>query len=129
MITPWMIALTAVAGGAGAAVRYGITAAGARIAAHFPWGVLVANVLGSALGGMLVALIPAGDALGEGARLVLLTGFCGGLTTFSTFAVDTVQLAQRDETLRAANVNALANLGLGIGATIGAFALTSWIVG
>ena len=124
-----MVGVTAVAGGAGAALRYGITAFGARISPQFPWGVLIVNVLGSAIGGMLVAVLPAGDGLGEAGRLILLTGLCGGLTTFSTFAVDTVQLAERDEKLSAANLYVMAHLGLGIGAAVGAFALASWVVG
>lgn len=129
MIEPWIILATAAAGGAGAVLRFAITAAGARLAPNFPWGVLAVNVLGSALGGALIAVIPATDAWGDAGRLVLLTGFCGGLTTFSTFAVDIVQLAERDEKLRAANLNAIVNLGLGVGAAAAAYAIAALVVG
>jgi len=71
--------------------------------------VLVVNVVGSAIGGVLLATT-SGDL-----RLVLLTGFCGGLTTFSTFSVETVQLVL-DGKSRVAVLSVVANLVLGIGA-------------
>ncbi|GAB3622429.1 hypothetical protein GCM10027418_05110 [Mariniluteicoccus endophyticus] len=56
----------------------------------WPWGVVVANVLGSFVLGAAVAL------LGHDARLAFVgTGFCGALTTWSTFAVDAVRLLRR----------------------------------
>ena len=62
-----------------------------------PWGTIVANVSGSLLIGLVAGgagegLRPA--ALGETARLFLTVGFCGGYTTFSSFSLQTVQLAQ-----------------------------------
>ncbi len=54
-----------------------------------PWGVLLVNVAGSFLAGLAVAGVD--DAA---LQLAIVTGFCGGLTTFSTHAVDTVRLAR-----------------------------------
>lgn len=59
---------------------------GHRLDAGFPWGLLVVNTLGSGLFGLLAAL-----SLGEGAWALLGTGFCGGFTSFSTFAVQAVE--------------------------------------
>jgi CrcB protein len=58
-------------------------------------------------------------AISDDLRLVLLTGVCGGLTTFSTFSVETIQLVV-DRELGRAGASVAGNLVLGIGAaTIG----------
>lgn len=97
-----------VAGALGAVLRHlATTLLGSQRA------VLLVNVVGSALGGVLLAVAE------PDLRLVLLTGFCGGLTTFSTFSVETVQLAVDGRVARAA-ANAGLNLVLGVaGAAIG----------
>ncbi len=83
------IFLVALGGGAGAVTRYVIERAAAqRIAAPFPYGILVANVVGSFLLGVLLGSV-------TGAWLVLLgVGYCGALTTYSTFAHDTMRLTE-----------------------------------
>jgi fluoride exporter len=86
-----VIALTilalAGAGAAGSLLRY---LAGVALPARrsLPWGVLLVNAVGSLVAGMAVAGVD-DDLL----RLAIVTGFCGGLTTFSTHAVDTARLA------------------------------------
>jgi CrcB protein len=87
--------------------------------ARFPWAVLLVNVAGSLAAGILLG-IPLGDDL----RLVLLTGFCGGLTTFSTFSVETIQLIQ-DGRARSALASVGANLVLGVGAAALGYAVSS----
>ncbi|MEI6363368.1 MAG: CrcB family protein [Actinomycetes bacterium] len=82
-LTTWI----AVVGGAavGAPLRYlvdrGVTegVASARNSRQFPWGLLVVNVLGSAIAGVVLATTT-GDL-----RFLLLVGFCGAFTTFSGF--------------------------------------------
>ena len=96
-----MIALVLLAGALGAVLRY--------LASHLPWGVLLVNVVGSLIAGLAAAGLT-GDA-----RLILLTGFCGGLTTFSTFSVETVQ-AVIEGRWRRATLSVALNLVLGIGA-------------
>lgn len=110
-----IVAAALVAGALGAVIRFLL----ARAFASQPgWAVLVVNVLGSALGGVLLALA-SGDV-----RLILLGGFCGGLTTFSTFGVETIQLVL-DGKARVAALSVAANLVLGIGAAAVAFAVTT----
>jgi CrcB protein len=104
-----------VAGGLGAVIRFLVTRA---FAARPVAAVLVVNVIGSALGGLLLGLA-SGDI-----RLILLGGFCGGLTTFSTFGVETIQLAL-DGKARVALVSVAANLILGVGAATLAYALVA----
>ena len=111
-----IVALMTLAGGAGAAVRYGVDdLVGRRRGRQYPLGTLLINVTGSLLAGILV-----GAALDHGLsaalRTVLVTGFCGGYTTFSTAAVDTVLLARLDTVGRAAGY---------IGATIALSAATA----
>src|SRR5690606_35581794 len=99
----------------GALLRWLVATAFAR-EGRFPWAVLVVNVVGSALAGAVLGLAERA-ALGEDVRLILLTGVCGGLTTFSTFGVETVQLVQQRRS-GAAVLSVAANLGLGVGACV-----------
>ncbi len=70
-------------GGLGAAARYGFT----LIFSCSLWATFLVNVVGSFLIGLF-----AGAALPNTTRLLLTAGFCGGFTTFSTFAKENVQL-------------------------------------
>jgi CrcB protein len=108
------------AGAVGAVARFGVAKFfGPRT--KFPWAVLVVNVIGSAFGGAVLALATRGN-LSADIRLILLTGVCGGLTTFSTLSVETIQLVQ-DGRWRVALSSMGANLALGIGCAAGVYAL------
>ena len=115
--------VTVAAGGAGAVLRYLVSLWLARPrvepGARFPWTVLVVNAVGSALGGAVLAL--ADHGLSEQAQLVLLSGVCGGLTTFSTFSVETVQLVREGQAGRAC-VSVCANVLVGFAACALTFA-------
>ncbi|QYH35165.1 CrcB family protein [Salinibacterium sp. M195] len=110
------------AGAAGAVLRY-LTARAFASRKEFPWAVLAVNIVGSALGGTLAGLAHIGT-IDPNLELVLLTGLCGGLTTFSTLSVETVQIASMKR-LRVAMLNVAANLVLGIGA---AAATYFWLI-
>jgi len=112
-VTPGLVLAVLVAGAVGAVARWLISRALAS-KAPLPLAVLVVNVLGSAMGGAIYALSSAG-ALPHGLTLVLLTGLCGGLTTFSTFSVETVQLVLSGRA-RLAVASVAANLALGVAA-------------
>ena len=90
--------LLVMAGGAiGAGARYGT----GRAALHafgpgWPWGTLIANVSGGLLMGVLVSALARSGA-GEPWRLLLGVGVLGGFTTFSSFTLETVTMAQRGE--------------------------------
>ena len=114
-MTPALFVTVALAGALGAVARYLVGLAFAH--QRFPWAVLVVNVLGSALGGAFAAV-----AVSDDLRLVILTGLCGGLTTFSTLSVETVQLVL-DGRARAAASSIALNLVLGIGAAALGYAL------
>lgn len=68
--------------------------------ASFPWGTLTVNVLGSLLIGLLAGLSGRG-LLSPELKLLLVTGFCGGFTTFSTFANESFGMMKAGEVLTA----------------------------
>ncbi|MEF8791919.1 MAG: fluoride efflux transporter CrcB [Haloarculaceae archaeon] len=98
--------LIAVGGFAGATCRFLLDGA---LPAGFPWGTLAVNVLGSFALGLLLYENRLVGALSPETRLVLGTGFLSSFTTYSTFAVETSELAPL---LAAANVAANYTLGL-----------------
>ncbi len=78
-------------GGLGAASRYSISLLSARVlGTHFPWGTLAVNLTGCFLIGLLFALSDRARFLTPDIRLLLITGYMGALTTFSTFSLETV---------------------------------------
>ncbi len=82
-----------------------------------PWGTLAANLAGGYLVGLLLGLLSMYPEAPAWLRLMLITGFLGGLTTFSTFSGETVGLLERG-----AYLAALAYVGLSL---LGSLALTA----
>ncbi|MFJ2441950.1 fluoride efflux transporter CrcB [Streptomyces sp. NPDC087658] len=80
----------------------------------FPWGTFTVNVVGCLILGLLTGAISVGAA-GSGARLLLGTGLCGALTTYSTFSYETLRLAEDGAKLYAV-VNVVASVAAGLGA-------------
>ena len=76
-----------------------------------PWGILVVNVTGSFVLGLLIGL-GLYHGLPSDARLVLGTGFCGAYTTFSTFTFDAVRLVEAGR-VGAAAMNLVVSTGGG----------------
>jgi len=113
------LALIAVGGFAGAALRYALAV---TLATSFPWGTLAANALGSFALGLLLYEAHFVGAVSAETRLVVGTGFLSSFTTYSTFAAETVDLTPP---LAAANV--AANYGLGIAAVLCGRWLARWL--
>lgn len=108
------IALVMIGGSLGALCRYGMgLMAGGLWGAGFPWGTLMANLTGCFLIGVSFALAERTNLLGPAARLLLMTGFLGALTTFSTYAMETVN-SIRSETPIVALTNVVVNNLVGI---------------
>ncbi|MCP4693191.1 MAG: fluoride efflux transporter CrcB [Desulfobacterales bacterium] len=85
------IFLVMVGGGLGALCRYSVALAAAKVVgARFPLGTLLVNLAGCFLIGAAFAVADRTQWLGPSARLFFMTGFLGALTTFSTFALETV---------------------------------------
>jgi len=65
----------------------------------FPIGTFVVNIFGCFLIGLIYSLSEKGNLLSPEWRLILVTGFCGGYTTFSTFAYENITLLKRGDFL------------------------------
>lgn len=118
-----MIYLYIGAGGVlGALARYLVGLwVGSGSPSAFPWATLLINVAGSILLGFLLRSFPAWNTPPD-ARALLTVGFCGSFTTFSTFAVETVTLAQSG-TYGLAAAYAFGSLALGVGGVLLGMAL------
>lgn len=96
---------------------------GRRLDASLPWGTLAANVVGSALLGAFSALAAAGVLSSSGLAL-LGTGFCGGFTTYSSFAVQT-----HDHGPRRGSAYAALTISASLAACLAGFVLAGLVVG
>ncbi|MDX1683917.1 MAG: fluoride efflux transporter CrcB [Saprospiraceae bacterium] len=93
-----------IGGGLGSLLRYGIGVLYRNY--ELPWGTLVANALSCILLGIFVGWMEASDWMTARLRLFLITGLCGGFSTFSTFSYQTFKLWNNGEHLAA-----IANIG------------------
>ncbi|WP_042381087.1 fluoride efflux transporter CrcB [Streptacidiphilus melanogenes] len=80
----------------------------------FPWGTLAVNVCGSLVLGLTAGAVHAGAASTQ-VQLLLGTGFCGALTTYSTFSYETLRLAETGARFFAV-ANVAGSLAAGLGA-------------
>ncbi len=90
----------------------------ALLGGEFPYATLSINVLGSFLMGFLFVLTLERMMVSPFVRLGMLTGFLGGFTTFSTFAMETLLLAEQGESTKAAAYVVL-SVVLGVAAAVG----------
>lgn len=97
--------------GCGALLRTGFNVVGAGIVPGFPMGTLLANLVGGYLVGIAVAFFGNNAAIGPEWRLFIITGFLGGLTTFSSFSAEVVEMVQRGELTWALGTAALHVIG------------------
>jgi fluoride exporter len=100
------LVLLAAAGAAGTLARYGLSLGLARLLGdRFPFGTLGVNVIGCALFGLVLALFRDRARIGPEAATVLLVGFMGAFTTFSSFVADSHALWESERpVLAVANV-------------------------
>ncbi len=101
-----------VGGGLGSLLRYGLGISFQSLASPFPWATLCANVIAAALIGILHA---------QGVKFsaapvwfFAAVGFCGGLSTFSTFSLETVQLFKQGQ-IQWAVINVVVSVALSLG--------------
>jgi len=110
--------LIGMAGSIGAIARYTLSRfVSAYTGDSFPWGTLTVNVLGCLMFGLIWGLGENKEWLGERTRILLLIGFLGAFTTFSSFANETIILI-RDHRLWWAGFNVVAQNMLGISAVM-----------
>lgn len=108
--------LIALAGGLGTLSRYGLAGLVQRLTGpDFPWGTFVVNIAGAFLFGFVWWLSSERDLLTVEARLIILTGFLGAFTTFSTYMFESSQLIRDGQWVAAAG-NILGQIAVGIAA-------------
>jgi CrcB protein len=108
----------------GACLRFVITRRANVLSSSFPWGTLLSNAAAGLLIGILVGLEYRSSIITPRAKLFLSTGFLGGLSTFSTFSLETILLFM-DGRYMSAFANVSANLGLSLFcAVIGMFSVS-----
>lgn len=120
------IILLAIGGVAGVFMRYAITKSTLLFGA-LPVNVLIVNVIGSFILGSFAVLSLQWNLDGKYVLLVAI-GFCGGMTTMSSFALESVNLIDNKH-YSLFVLNVVANVGLSLGAIFGGRALTSVILG
>ncbi|MET0976783.1 MAG: CrcB family protein [Leifsonia sp.] len=120
-MSPLAIAAALLFGAVGAVIRYLATRWLPVVPGHLPRGVLIVNVVGSAIGGAALGLAERA-AVGADWQFVILSGLCAGLTTFSTWTVETIELADGGR-WRAATLNIVVTLVLGVAVTAGFYLL------
>ena len=82
------ILLVFIGGGFGSTLRFIIGKYMNSTETGIPWGTFTANILGSLIIGVILGFAAKNDALSSNQTLLLATGFCGGFTTFSSFAYE-----------------------------------------
>jgi CrcB protein len=105
----------------GACARFGMTK---LFAQHhsFPLGTLISNVIAGLLIGLVIGAERQVGELPVTAKLFITTGFLGGLSTFSTFSIETIILIENGDYLKA-GANTLLNVGLCFAAVVAGFAI------
>jgi CrcB protein len=116
----------AVGGALGSMARFWLAGAMAALTSpRFPWGTLLINVLGSFVIGLVgsLTLSPARVGMHPDIRIFLMTGICGGFTTFSAFSLQTLELLQGGEIVPA--------LGYAVGSVVLCVVATycGWLLG
>lgn len=107
--------LVGVGGAIGSMGRYAVWRLIAPRSGGFPWATFAANVTGSFVLGLLAGLFL--GSISDSVRFGVFFGVLGGYTTFSTFAVDTVELVRVGETVAAVS-NVVLSIVLGLGAAL-----------
>jgi CrcB protein len=117
------VAMVLIGGAIGAPLRY-VTdlIVQSRHDSVFPWGTFLVNVIGSLVLGVTAGLVSA--TAPQWVYPLIGTGFCGALTTFSTFTYETVRLAEEGSLAEGA-VNVLGSVAVSLGACAAGFAIAA----
>jgi CrcB protein len=100
-------------GGLGSIARYGISKMYGNLQSIFPFATLTANFLSCVVFGFIIILGADKFSINPLVKLLIITGFCGGFSTYSSFTFETVQLFKNDSSLLAFS-NILLNFFLSV---------------
>ena len=110
-----------IGGGLGSLSRYGIAVLLKNYSMDFPLATLSVNIIGSLILGFAVALFWNKAPMHNTLKLAITVGFCGGLTTFSTFSWETFDLIKNGEFLLAILYAVISVLVCVLAISLGAF--------
>lgn len=114
-----------IGGGIGSVVRWYVSLKMNGMSPLLPAGTLTVNLVGAFIIGLGIAIFTRLTHIDPVWKLLITTGFCGGLTTFSTFSLEVVYMLQ-DGRFGAALLNIALNLAGSLAMTLLAFMLVSW---
>jgi CrcB protein len=115
--------LVAFGGAIGSLLRYYVGLGSVRLMGPgFPWGTLVVNVVGCFIIGVFAEMIARRFNASVELRLLLITGFLGGFTTFSAFSLDAITLFERGD-IFAGGIYIVASVGLSMAAVMAGLGL------
>ncbi|NIA88740.1 fluoride efflux transporter CrcB [Rahnella aceris] len=114
-----------IGGGIGSVVRWYVSLKMNGMSPLLPAGTLTVNLVGAFIIGLGIAIFTRLTHIDPVWKLLITTGFCGGLTTFSTFSLEVVYMLQ-DGRFGAALLNMALNLTGSLAMTLLAFMLVSW---
>lgn len=109
------IAIVFIGGGFGSVLRFGVGKLFISSLSKFPTATFLVNIIGCLLIGLLVAYFSKSE--NSFYKLLLVTGFCGGFTTFSTFSNETILLLKNNQ-INLALVYIFSSLLVGLLATL-----------
>ncbi len=112
-----VILAIAVGGALGALMRYGVTLGSTTWGSSFPYGILIANVIGCLLIGIFYSIYQ-DKVISSEMRSFIQIGLLGAFTTFSTFSLDTLKLLEQGSLMQA---------GLNIVLTLVLSLLATWV--
>ncbi|WP_089371827.1 fluoride efflux transporter CrcB [Dokdonia pacifica] len=115
--------LVFIGGGTGSIARYLLSKVWNTSTTGIPYGTFTANILGSLIIGLILGWAIKNNTLSSNTTLLLATGFCGGFTTFSTFAYENHNFIKSGDLMQFA-IYAIASFVVGILAVFGGM----WIV-
>jgi CrcB protein len=109
------VLLVFIGGGVGSSLRYMVGKFLKTSASGFPWSTFSVNVLGSLLIGILMGVTLKNSSFSENQTLLLITGLCGGFTTFSAFAYEN-QVFLKEVDFTSFFIYTFGSIGLGLAA-------------
>lgn len=120
------VLIVGIGGFAGSALRYLVyiaTTSDAATKTLFPWGTFLVNIIGCFLIGILWGMMNTYNWFSEELRLLLMVGFCGGFTTFSSYALDSIVMGKGSLTTSLFYIGISVILGV-LAVFLGYFSLT-----
>ena len=111
-----------IGGGLGSLARYGLSKLPGTATSGFPYGTLAANLLACVVLGLVWGLVDRKLNIDPNLKAMIMVGFCGGFSTFSTFSYETLKMIQEGR-----SVVAVVYVGISVMICLGALLAGDWM--